>query len=123
MKSSRPYDFGKPLLVEDCRKIRIDDLVRACRAQLKKMALDVEVQQLGLKIDLATSRTRFDGTRFWFSCPLCDRKVGVLFQHPHENKIGCRTCLGLDYAKRRYKGMVEGNVIEQARSSDGKIKT
>lgn len=115
MKTSKPDDFGKlrrPLLVEDCHKIKIDDLVRACRAQLKRMALDVEIQQLGLKIDLATSPTRFNGTRFWFACPLCNKKVGVLFQHPHDNRVGCRTCLGLEYAKRRYKGMLEGQIAD-----------
>lgn len=110
MKTSKPNDFGKPLLVEQCRKVKVDDLVRACREQLKKTALDVEIRQLGLKINLATSRTHFEGTRFWFVCPLCNKKVGVLFQHPYEDKIGCRTCLGLEYAKRRYKGMIEGGI-------------
>jgi hypothetical protein len=107
MKTLNPNDFGKTFLVEDCQKIKIDDFLRVCRVQLKKLALDVEIQTLGLKIDLATSKTCFNGTRYWFACPLCNKKVGVLFAHPISNKIGCRICLGLDYRKRRYKGMIE----------------
>lgn len=107
MKTLNPNDFGKTFLVEDCRKIKIDDFLRTCREQLKKLALDAEIKELGLKIDLATSKTCFNGVRFWFACPLCNKKAGVLFQHPVTNQIGCRNCLGLGYAKRRYKGMIE----------------
>jgi len=107
MKTLNPNDFGKTFLVEECQKIKIDDFLKVCRAQLKKFTLDMEIQELGLKIDLATSKTCFNGTRFWFACPLCNKKVGVLFTHPVNNKMGCRTCLGLDYRKRRYKGMIE----------------
>lgn len=109
MKTLNPNDFGKSYLVENCRKVRINDIVKACRAQLKKMALDVEIKELGLKVDLATSKTCFNGTRFWFACPLCNKKAGVLFHHPITNKVGCRTCLGLEYAKRRYKRMIEAS--------------
>ncbi len=76
MKTLNPNDFGKSYLVENCRKVRINDIVKACRAQLKKMALDVEIKELGLKVDLATSKTCFNGTRFWFACPLCNKKSG-----------------------------------------------
>lgn len=113
MKTLNPNDFGKNLLVENCQKIKIDDFLRACRVQLKKLALDMEIQALGLKIDLATSKTHFNGIRFWFACPLCNRKAGVLFHHPITNKVGCRICLGLDYAKRRYKGMIEEKISTQ----------
>lgn len=110
------------MLVENCRKIRIDDFLKACRIQLKKLALDMEIQMLGLKIGLATSRTRFNGTRFWFACPVCDKKVGVLFTHPLTGQVGCRMCLGLEYAKRRYKGMVENAVSDPQRALDEKIR-
>ncbi len=109
MKTLNPNDFGKTFLVEECRKIRIDDLLKACRTKLKKLVLGMELVGLGVKIDLTTSKTPFNGTRFWFACPVCGKKAGVLFQHPLTDQIGCRTCFGLEYAKRRYKGMIEEN--------------
>jgi len=110
MKTLNPNDFGKNILVENCQKIKIKDFLRICRAELKKAILNSEIEMMGLKIDLATSQTRFNGIRFWFICPLCQKRVGVLLSHPITNKVGCRMCLGLDYAKRRYKGMVEETI-------------
>ncbi len=105
MKTLSPNDFGKTFLVEECRQIRIKDLLKACRMRLKKVTLDLEISELGIKIELATSTTRFNGKRFWLACPLCTKNAGVIFQHPLTYKLGCRTCLRLDYRKRRYKGM------------------
>ena len=107
MKTLNPNDFGKSFLVEYCQKVRIEDLLKICRAELKKIVLDLQIEALGQKIGLVTSKTCFDGVRFWFSCPMCNRKVGVLFTHPINRNVGCRTCLNLDYRKRRYKGMIE----------------
>jgi len=107
MKTLNPNDFGKNILVEDCQKIKIKDFLKVCRTELKRMILSSEIEMMGTNIDLTTSKTCFNGTRFWFVCPLCHRRVGVLFTHPITNNIGCRTCLRLDYGKRRYKGMIE----------------
>jgi hypothetical protein len=60
----------------------------------------------GIKVELTTSKTYVGGVRYWFKC-LCGRRVGVLFVHPISNILGCRECLGLEYRKRRYKGMEE----------------
>jgi hypothetical protein len=109
MKTLNPNDFGKSFLVEECQKVRIEDFLKTCRIELKKLVLNLQIEALGQKIGLATSKTCFDGVRFWFSCPICSKKAGVLFTHPITSKVGCRTCLGLDYRKRRYKGMIEGN--------------
>ena len=107
MKTLNPNDFGKNILVENCQKIKINDFLRVCRAELKRAILNSEIEVLGLNINLATSKTCFNGIRFWFVCPLCHKKAGILFSHPITNGVGCRTCLGLNYRKRRYKGMVE----------------
>lgn len=106
MKSLNPNNLG--LLVEECQKIKISDFLRKCRGELKEAIIKSELEILGLKIELTTSTTCYNGVRFWFKCPLCGRRVGVLFKHPLTNAIGCRHCLKLDYRKRRYKGMIEG---------------
>jgi len=98
------------MLVENCQKIKIKDFLKVYRAELKRVVLNSEIEIRGLNIDLATSKTRFNGIRFWFVCPVCNKRAGVLFSHPITGQIGCRACLGLDYAKRRYKGMIEEKV-------------
>ena len=100
MKTLAPNDFSKKVLVEECRKIKISDFLRNCQLKLKKLTLELEINAQGVSIDLTTSNTRFGGERIWFVCPLCHKRVGVLLEHPVTQEMGCRTCLGLDYAKR-----------------------
>jgi hypothetical protein len=110
MKSLNPIDLGKKHLIEDCQKIKISDFLKSYRTKLKQLFLSYELEIAGLNIDLMTSKTGCNGLRFWFRCPNCKKRVGVLFRHPIGNKIGCRLCLNLEYRKRRYKGMVENKV-------------
>ena len=81
-------------------------LTRA-KGKLKEALISSELSVFDTPIGFTTSSTGFNGTRHWFACPGCSRRVGVLFVHPMNNVIGCRLCLGLEYRKRRYKGMVE----------------
>ena len=105
----KPNDLGKKFLVEECANVRIEDFLKRYRKKLKEIVLKSELEVLGLKIEFTTSRTGFNGLRFWFKCPLCGERVGVLFKHPLNNLVACRLCLGLEYRKRRYKGMVENS--------------
>ena len=111
MKTSKPNDFGTKMLVENCQQVRIETLLKTCRKEFKKMILQSEIEAMGMPIELTTSRTHYNGIRFWFECPLCHTRVGVIYQHPLSRKIGCRKCLGLDYRKRRYKGMIEAKLL------------
>ena len=109
MKTSNPNDLGKKYLVEECQKMRIEDFLKIYRNKLKELILTSELEVLGLRIKLTTSKTCYNGIRFWFKCPLCNKRSGVLYRHPLINKIGCRQCLNLEYRKRRYKGMIEAS--------------
>jgi len=111
MKSLNPNNLGKKYLVEECQKIRIEDFLRIYRNKLKEAILNSQLEFLGLKIELTTSKTYYNGIRFWFKCPLCQKRAGVLLKHPLTDKIGCRQCLNLEYRKRKYKGMIEGNLF------------
>lgn len=110
MKSLNPNNLGKKCLVEECQRIKIQDFLKAYRTKLKPQILSSELEIAGLKIDLITSKTCYNGLRFWFGCPNCKKRVGVIFVHPINKKLGCRTCLNLEYRKRRYKGMLETKV-------------
>jgi len=112
MKLLIPNDLGKKYLVEECQKIRIGDFLRTYRNKLKEIILSSQLEFPELKIELATSKTYYNGIRFWFKCPFCKKRAGVLLKHPVTDKIGCRRCLNLEYRKRRYKGMIEGNLFD-----------
>jgi len=107
MKKLTPNDFGKKYLVEDCQKIRIKDILAKFSLDMKELILTSELESLGVNIGFDTSKTNFNGVRLWFKCPICDKRLAMLYKHPFIKIIGCRDCLNLDYRKRRYKGMLE----------------
>ncbi len=109
MKPLAPLDLGTSLTVETCPKIKIDDLLKQCREGFKKTMMTSQLKVMGIDVELIAAETKYNGVRFWFKCPLCERRVGVLFKHPVSQSIGCRICLNLCYRKQRYKGMVENS--------------
>ena len=108
MKSLNPNNLG--LLVENCQKIEISQFLKESRSKIKEALVHSAIDASGMTIELMTSNMHFGGLRFWFKCPMCERRMGTLFIHPLSQQLGCRGCLGLEYRARRYKGMFEGNV-------------
>jgi hypothetical protein len=111
MKSLHPYNSGKTILVEDCQKLSISTYLNKAKEKLKKELIDSEIEMNNLNIELTPSKTSFDGLRYWFKCPQCKNRVGTLFVHPITDTIGCRKCLSLEYRSRKYKGMIESDLI------------
>ena len=103
-------NLGEKLLVEDCQKVAVSDLLRDYRKQLKEAYLRAQFEILNENVLIMTSKTGRGGLRFWFMCPQCKRRVGVLLRHPAQNVLGCRECLGLAYRGKRYRGMIESKV-------------
>ena len=100
-----PNDLGDFYQVsENCRKLSIDDLVRRVNAHIKRSWMANHIEVSGVKIDFITSKTGFGGERLWFACPSCKSRVGRLYEG-QEGQFACRKCLGIKYAKSRYKGM------------------
>lgn len=110
MKSLSLYDSGNKVLVDHCQKIDVNIVVSETNKQLKPMLMRNIIETNGFDIELTTSKTAFDGERYWFICPLCETRVGVVYQHPFRDLIGCRVCLGLMYKSQRYKGMLENKI-------------
>lgn len=102
-------DLGK-LLVEDCQKFLLNDFLKQYKLNLKELILQSKLELLDSNITLTYSKTGNEGTRFWFCCPTCNTRVGILYLRPFTKIIGCRKCLNLEYRKRRYKGMVESQL-------------
>lgn len=106
-----PNDFGRKFIVEECGKIKLTNFLKQFRGSLKEAVLNSAIEAMGIKIEMTTSQTGYGGIRYWFKCPFCRSRVGVLFRHPLTQAIGCRICLNLSYKKSRYKGMVETSIL------------
>lgn len=111
MKTMNVNDLGKYLLVEDCQKVAVTDVLKKYKAMLKENFVRSQFEMMKADVRLTTSNTGNKGVRFWFVCPNCDRRVGLLLVHPLQGRLGCRKCLKLEYRKRKFKGMLESKII------------
>ncbi|MBD3300246.1 MAG: hypothetical protein GF347_02750 [Candidatus Moranbacteria bacterium] len=109
-KSMTPNNLGKNYLTDQCRQIKINDLMKKARKEFKKTFIKSNLNVSNINIEVAESKTGFNGIRYWFACPKCQKRIGVLYKHPLNKIIACRQCLGLKYRKNRYKGMVEEKI-------------
>jgi hypothetical protein len=101
-----PNDLGKFLSLEDFQDIKIGEVMKAIRREIKQVVIESAIQAVGIPISLTSSKTGFGGSRYWFVCPACSRRVGVLYRHEQIEEMCCRKCLGCHYRKQRYKGMI-----------------
>jgi hypothetical protein len=54
---------------------------------------------------LVTTDCNFGGVRYWFGCPDCGERVGVLYLAPRDVRFRCRYCDNLSYRSRNCSGM------------------
>ncbi len=95
-------------LIEECRKININQMIREVRSELLLIKLKAKVESLDQELQITSTPCHFGGQRYWFQCPVCGNRVGVMYKHAFNPVVACRKCLNLDYRKHRYKGMIEG---------------
>jgi hypothetical protein len=107
MKTMPPNDLGKIFLTDECCKIEINSFIKAINKRFKGELLKSELEANGIKINLTKTCTGYGGERFWLLCPMCNKRRGVLYRHPVNQHIACRTCLGLKYRSNTKKGMIE----------------
>lgn len=51
---------------------------------------------------LQSTSPNFGGIRLWYSCPVCDRRCGILYIPPGATQVACRTCWDLSYRSQRW---------------------
>lgn len=108
-QSLPPNDFGNSLLSENCQKLSVNQVVRQYQRQWQQQLSEATVEVMNTPVQFTQSKMNHGGKRLWFTCPQCSRRCGMLFQHPMSENIGCRQCMGIQYRKSRYKGMIEEN--------------
>ncbi len=109
MKSLMDNDYGK-LTTDQCNKLDVNIVVKRIKNKQKKMVLASKIDINGRSIKLVSSKVHNGGTRFWFKCPICSKRCGIIYENPINTEIGCRTCLNLDYRSHRYKKMIESEL-------------
>ncbi len=81
--------------VEECQKISIQNL--------KVDSLSTSpIEVNGQLIELTKTECNYGGNRFWFLCPNCNRRTGVLYRKPLAQEFICRYCNSLTYNLRKY---------------------
>ena len=118
-------DFVKPLRgravtnpkdkVEDCERISVYELKRQGYFRGLNSQGDISVTvTYNLKdkyikdiIPFTDTRCYFGGIRWWFVCPSCKKRVGVLYKPYHADYFRCRHCHNLTYAIRRLRGIFQ----------------
>lgn len=108
MKPMTHNDLGEFSLTDRCGKVCIKTLLHQVRKRLKLELLKSSLEVAGYEVDLILSKTGNGGERYWFACPICKQRCGVLYRHPISLGVGCRGCLRLRYRKSAKKGMIEG---------------
>ena len=97
-----PSDLDKNRVLEGFLKLNVDELVREVNKDLKKSILTAQLEVFDQKIKLTTTRTRFDGKKYWFVCPSCSKRVGTLYREMN-GAAHCRTCTKTLYSRQKYR--------------------
>jgi len=107
----------KKLTVEECERISISTIVRKQVHHVFKLMPDVSLEELNaiiaqrldnmnyqsilhgyaLKLYFTTTVPHLGGVRYWFICPYCKRRVGVLYRPRFAVYFKCRHCYNFTY--------------------------
>lgn len=82
--------------VEECQQITVSELKTYLRSS---KSIEVNSQTILLTQTACT----FGGWRYWFLCPNCNTKIGVLYRKPLEIYFLCRHCQNLIYQLTKYR--------------------
>ncbi len=85
MKSLSPYNLPK---------ISIEHISKQIQREIKEYLLKSKLSISGNNIELSTTKTKFNGLRYWLKCPSCKRPVQHLYLN---NQLLCRKCSNLKY--------------------------
>ena len=88
--------------------ININHVVKQAR-ETNQDVKSVLNETFGQDIDITSTRLTY-GLRYWFVCPSCKERKGILYLT--SDRPFCRTCLGLKYKNQRlHRNQYYENVI------------
>lgn len=96
----------KRTLVEECQKLSISKFNLGLLN-----VLDVQIHNQA--IGLTKTFCNYGGFRYWFICPNCQKRVGVIYKKPFSDLFLCRLCQDLVYELARYRRSVQEQSLRQ----------
>ncbi len=70
---------------------------------LYDVATDNGVMHIDKPVELVATALAHNACRWWFQCPACGRRCGVLYLPPGQRFFACRRCHDLVYASQQFK--------------------
>jgi len=73
--------------------------------------LDGKKTNIDTQVMLVTTKCNFGGKRYWFKCPDCLRRIGVLYYR--NGYFSCRHCQYLTYVSKKVNGVekITGRIV------------
>jgi len=65
------------------------------------------------EIDLVTTDCNLGGVRYWFTCPSCWQRVGVIYLAPNNTRFMCRRCSDLTYLSSNICNMTKFGIASR----------
>ena len=87
--------------VEDCQKVNIFILNSLGQLKAPPGTYPHAFRVNGQEILLTKTSCYFGGSRYWFLCPDCDKRAGVLYRPWYAQTYLCRGCHNLTYTLRQ----------------------
>ena len=78
MKTITPNHLGT-FTLNTCQKLTIKNAMKQVKVIQMKSILE---SMFSPTIKIYETSCHFGGKRYWFSCPVCSRRVFVLYRHP-----------------------------------------
>lgn len=110
----------KRTTVEECSRLSIFELRK--EGALRKDGDEV-LHGNGQELPLTKTRCHFGGFRWWFICPGCGKRVGILYRPRRDQPFLCRHCHNLTYTSAQERRTSMEWFWKQFRISDKYIKT
>lgn len=98
-------DLGKSTRASEL--ITVDIVVETLRASWNEQLRSTVVEINGTQVSLCWSKTGQGGVRYWFICPITQKRCQKLYFEPSTGRVGSRGGLGIPYASQQQKGMLE----------------
>ncbi|MFC1782292.1 hypothetical protein ACFL02_01735 [Planctomycetota bacterium] len=70
-----------------------------------------EIYNFDYSIMFTSTPCYFGGKRYWFVCPLCSRRAGIVYQTDKFNRFFCRECSNLTYESRNEPKNIRGHPL------------
>ena len=105
------------LILENCEQINISTIVRKLKEEIFQQKPGISIDEFELSIDkrlaeisalslknksplrviITYTVLNYGGKRYWFICPGCKQRVGVLYKPEYGDIFKCRDCYNLIY--------------------------